>query len=161
MAFPDSLSAFYQLSGTEPFGIQKENDMASAYVFEDGSFTVQGSFEINGDACLYSLQRNLSGTLPPYMSRIKAPDAYEEWDYTTASGAYVCIDWCRDADWPYFPNIDNTGELKFGHTVYIHYTQDDAFITLWGYVPDGKEDAEAFADMFDFAKACSGRPISS
>lgn len=161
MAYPASLSEFYRLTGTEPFGLPEYGDQVPAYVFEDGSFHVEGSFSLHGISCDFSLERALAGTLPPYTRLLHDPDAYEEWTYTTASGAAVCIDWSKEADHMYYDYGEGSANLRYGHTVTVHYAQDGAFLTLWGYVPGGKEDAEALADLFDFATACAGRPESA
>ena len=72
-----------------------------------------------------------------------------------------CIDWSKEADHMYYDYGEGSAKLRYGHTVTVHYAQDGAFLTLWGYVPGGKEDAEALADLFDFATACAGRPDSA
>lgn len=152
--FPTDMQEFYRLSGTEPFGA----DMGTAYVFEDGSYLLEGSFLYQGEYLDYSLERHIEGTLPPFTRRLGDPESYEEWGYTTSRGCTVCIDWSKEADWLYYTYEQREPVLNYGHTVFVSYAKDGAFLTLWGYVPGGKEAAQDFAELFDLEAACSGRP---
>ena len=152
--FPTDMQEFYRLSGTEPFGA----DMGTAYVFEDGSYLFEGSFIYQGEYLDYSLVRHIEGTLPPFTRRLSEPENYEEWGYTTSRGCTVCIDWSKEADHLYYTYEQREPVLNYGHTVFVSYAQDGAFLTLWGYVPGGKEAAQKFAELFDLEAACTGRP---
>ena len=152
--FAADMEDFCRLSGTEPFGA----DMGTAYVFEDGSYLFQGSFLYQGEYLDYSLERHIEGTLPPFTRRLGEPENYEEWEYTTSRGCTVCIDWSKEADWLYYTYEQGEAVLNYGHTVFVSYAKDGAFLTQWGYVPGGKEAAQDFAELFDLEAACTGRP---
>ncbi len=152
--FPTDMQEFYRLSGTEPFGA----DMGTAYVFEDGSYLLEGSFIYQGEYLDYSLERHIEGTLPPFTRRLSEPENYEEWGYTTSRGCTVCIDWSKEADHLYYTYEQREPVLNYGHTVFVSYAKDGAFLTLWGYVPGGKEAAQEFAELLDLEAACTGRP---
>lgn len=86
---------------------------------------------------MYTLVRNISGTLPRWKAR------YGSWMgtpsvYRTALGADVVI--------------AASGELPM---TYIFYHHDNAFLQLSARVTDA-ETAKALADTFDFAAACAG-----
>lgn len=152
--FAEDMQDFCRLSGTEPFG----GEMGTAYVFEDGSYLLEGSFIYQGEYLDYSLERHIEGTLPPFTRRLSEPENYEEWGYTTSRGCTVCIDWSKEADWLYYTYEQREPVLNYGHTVFVSYAQDGAFLTLWGYVPGGKEAAQEFAELLDLEAACTGRP---
>ena len=152
--FAADMEDFCRLSGTEPFGA----DMGTAYVFEDGSYLFQGSFLYQGEYLDYSLERHIEGTMPPFTRRLGEPENYEEWEYTTSRGCTVCIDWSKEADWLYYTYEQGEAVLNYGHTVFVSYAKDGAFLTQWGYVPGGKEAAQDFAELFDLEAACTGRP---
>ena len=154
--FPPTEAEFYRLTGTTPF-FNGEGYFAPMYVFEDGAYHAEGDVEIDGVSFIWSLSRYLNGTIPAYMSLIQDPDAYEEWGFQNGFGNEVCIDYSREADSPYYdPSAPE--ETKFAHTVILHYTSENAFLTLSCQVPGGREQAEALADAFDFAAACEGQP---
>ena len=152
--YAEDMQDFYKLSGTEPFGA----DMGAAYVFEDGSYLLQSGVYLNGEYLDYSLERHIEGTLPPFTRRLGDPESYEEWGYTTSRGCTVCIDWSKEADRLYYTYEQGEPVLNYGHTVFVSYAKDGAFLTLWSYLPGGKEAAQDFAELFDLEAACSGRP---
>ena len=149
--FPPTDAEFYRLTGTEPF-FHGEGWFAPMYVFEDGAYKAEGGIEIFGQSCVWTLTRYEPGTLPPYMSLLWNEDSYDEWAYQTASGAELCIDCSREGS-----NLDPSAGEPF-YSVIIYYTGENAFLTLSGQMPRGREGAEALAEAFDFAAACEGQP---
>ncbi|MBR5094686.1 MAG: hypothetical protein IK095_06285 [Oscillospiraceae bacterium] len=159
MVFPPTEAEFYRLTGTKPF-FHGEGYLAPMYVFEDGAYKAEGGIEIGGASFAWSLSRYRNGTIPAYMSLIQDPGAYEEWGYRNAFGNEVCIDCSKEADAPYLDPAAPE-EPRSAHTVILHYTTEDAFLTLYCQVPGGREGAEALADAFDFAAACEGVPAEN
>ena len=156
MVFPPTEAEFYRLTGTRPF-FCGEGGFAPMYVFEDGAYKAEGDVQIDGVPFAWALSRYRNGTIPAYMSLIQNPDAYEEWTYRNAFGDEVCLDYSRETDAPY-SDPAAPEEARFAHTVILHYTSENAFLTLSCQVPGGREQAEALAEAFDFAAACEGLP---
>ena len=149
--FPPTEAEFYRLTGTKPF-FRGEGWFVPTYVFEDGAYKAEGGIELFGQSCGWTLTRYEPGTLPPYMSLLWNEDGYDEWAYKTASGAELCIDCSREGS-----NLDPSAGEPF-YSVIIYYTGENAFLTLSGQMPRGREGAEALAEAFDFAAACEGLP---
>ena len=153
MVFPPTSAEFYRLTGTKPF-FSGEGYFAPMYVFEDGAYKAEGGIELFGQSCIWTLTRYEPGTLPPYMSLLWNEDSYDEWAYKTASGAELCIDCSREGT-VFDPTSEDAEPL---YSVIIYYTGENAFLTLSGSMPRGREGAEALAEAFDFAVACEGVP---
>lgn len=134
----------YTLAGTGTFLLKDENNMIGGYVYEDGSFMCEGEMDSDGvESFDYQLNRNVKGSLSVAGLNIGDANAYEEWGYTTSSGANVCLD------------------LSPTHALII-YEAEDSFVVaniLMGSEGNGEDNApltkkglEAFADTIDFAE---------
>ena len=133
---------FYSAAGTEHFTLGNdncENDPKWGYVYEDGSFKLEGNSTFCTDG-MYCLLKNMSGTLPPMESTVWNQASYSESLYSTKSGAEVVI---------------ATSDTE--STAFIFYQQDNVFLQLIAKV-EGITAAKALADTFDFSAACSGEP---
>lgn len=136
MSASTGMNDFYAKAGTAAF-TRGDNEPAGGYIYEDGSFRLDGASTLCEDG-MYTLVRNISGTLPPMESSVWELDGYAESVYRTALGADVVI--------------AASGELPM---TYIFYHHDNAFLQLSARVTDA-EAAKALADTFDFAAACAG-----
>lgn len=153
LVFPPTEAEFARLTGTAPFFLG-QGWVSPGYVFEDGAYKSEGSLLLDGQECIWSLSRYVPGTIPAYLTLIRDEADFEEWTYTTALGATVVIDMSREGQ-----NLSMNSENEaLYRSVLIHYTGEDAFLSLSGQVPGGREQAEALAEAFDFAAACEGEP---
>ena len=153
LVFPPTEAEFYRLTGTAPF-FRGEGWVSPGYVFEDGAYKSEGSLDLNGQECIWSLSRYVPGTIPAYLTLIRDEADFEEWTYTTSLGAAVVIDLSREGQ-----NLSLNGENEeIYHSALIHYTGEDAFLNLSCQLPGGREQAERLAEAFDFSAACEGQP---
>lgn len=130
---------FYKVTGLSPF-IQEEHKLWPKIIYEEGSFSLEGSL----DGRYFSLVRGAKGYLDPSHNYVYDPEEYEEWQYTTASGALLSL------------AARNTGD---GQSVFVFYQDDDYLVTIMANVSGGedyKAKAEAFAEKFDYAALCAG-----
>lgn len=142
MAVIEDKRDFYSAAGTEDFILgngSPKNDPTWGYVYEDGSFKLEGNSTFCTDG-MYCLLKSLSGTLPPMESMVWNEASYSESLYTTKSGAEVVI--------------ATSGTEP---TAFIFYRQDHVFLQLIAKVGDITA-AKALADTFDFSAACLGEP---
>ena len=157
--FPEDQEAFHSITGTEPFFFPGEeySTFHGNYVFEDGSFLCEGFWNpdgrsvADGGMLLYTLTRTGPGYVYPFARYIDEPEAYTEWEYTTAKGANVHIAW-REGK----PGSAEDGYS--GDQVFIFYEENQWVITVGCLAHGGMstERAQALADCFDFSAACRG-----
>ena len=76
---------FSALTGAEPF-LPEGNRIGGGYVFADGAFKLEGSFDLEGTEIIYAVNRTCEGALYPYSLSIDTGREYEEWQYTTQKG---------------------------------------------------------------------------
>ena len=115
-ATPENDAQFHQLAGIGNFILRQE-----------------GAFEF---------VKSRRDVLDPSVQELYGSAQYEEWQYTTATGALVNI-----ASWDW-SHPENEKSLTW-----VLYENDDTMITVFGTTPLGRENCEAFADSFDFAEA--------
>ena len=137
----DSENTLYALLEADPF--LTDCAAVSGYLYEDGSFQAYGT-NVSGKSYEYQLGRYVKGAFSEVTLNIGNAGDYEEWIYTTSRGDEV--------------------QLSLGPSrCVVMSDQPKAFvaINLLGgtegnslFMPDPvtKEDLEAFAELFDFAK---------
>ena len=137
----DSEDTLYSLLNAEPF--LTDCTAVSGYIYEDGSFQAYGT-NVSGKSYEYQLGRYVKGAFSEVTLNIGSAEDYEEWIYTTSRGDEV--------------------QLSLGSSrCVVMSDQPKAFvaINLLGgtegnsfFMPEPvtKEDLEAFAELFDFAK---------
>ncbi len=131
---PLSLKDFYLTAGTGEF---LPEGQAAGYVYEDGSFKLEGAVYPGGNASgtgsSFSLTKTLSGTVVPLWYPIGEPEKYSQWEYTNAYGDTVLL--CFDED---------RGNLC------ILFDRDGIFLQLGSSSLTEPKDCEALADCFVF-----------
>ena len=131
---PMNLRDFYLAAGTGEFLPGGE---AAGYVYEDGSFKLEGSVYPNkgssGKGSFFTLTKTLSGTIVPLWYPIEEPEEYSQWEYTNIYGdnVLICFDEGRD-------------------DLCILFESDGIFIQLGSSSPADPQDCEALADCFVF-----------
>lgn len=131
---PMNLTDFYLAAGTGEFLPGGE---AAGYVYEDGSFKLEGSVYPNkgssGKGSFFTLTKTLSGTIVPLWYPIEEPEEYSQWEYTNIYGdnVLICFDEGRD-------------------DLCILFESDGIFIQLGSSSPADPQDCEALADCFVF-----------
>jgi len=114
----------------------------NGYVFEDGSFQADGT-NVAGKCYEYQLARYVKGSFSEVTLNVGDAEGYDEWIYTTASGADVQLSMGPDrcvllADLPdSFIAVNLLGGTS-GNSIFMPE-------------PVTKADLEAFADFFDFS----------
>lgn len=133
-ASPMNLDDFYLAAGTGEF---LPGGQASGYVYEDGSFKLEGIVYPSGDTAdkgsFFSLTKTLSGTVVPLWYPIDEPEKYSQWEYTNSYGDNVLI--CFNED---------KGSLC------ILFEGEGIFIQLGSSSCGSARDCEALADCFVF-----------
>ena len=137
----DSEDTLYALLEAEPF--LTDCAAVSGYLYEDGSFQAYGT-NVSGKSYEYQLGRYVKGAFSEVTLNIGSAEDYEEWTYTTSRGDEV--------------------QLSLGpNRCVVMSDQPKAFVainllggtegnSLFMPEPVTKEDLEAFAELFDFAK---------
>ena len=137
----DSEDTLYTLLEAEPF--LTDCAAVSGYLYEDGSFQAYGT-NVSGKSYEYQLGRYVKGAFSEVTLNIGNAEDYEEWIYTTSRGDEV--------------------QLSLGpNRCVVMSDQPKAFVainllggtegnSLFMPEPVTKEDLEAFAELFDFAK---------
>lgn len=74
----------YSLAGVDPF--LTNCDAVWGYVYEDGSFHIDGTSNYNGKCFEYQLGRYMKGSFSEVTLNVGNADQYKEWMYTTSSG---------------------------------------------------------------------------
>lgn len=133
---PQGMNDLYELAGTEEFIVSESLVAIPKYIFEDGSFVLEGSYADG----IFSFLRNNTGTLPSMQVNVWNADEYEEASYTNRSGDIVCIAFNRTLE-----------------TAHILYNSGNAYIDLIAQAGNRAE-AESLADCFRFSDAAAGVP---
>lgn len=69
-----------------------ENQMYSGYIYEDGTFHMEGTLEVDGYGPLdYQFLRCVRGTFTDISLTVGHIDEYTQWSYTTSKGAPVTL----------------------------------------------------------------------
>ncbi len=142
---------FIEISGTEDLLIKTgkgnflgtANTVQSAYMYEDGTFHIDGLAQLSGLAIDYQMMYYKKGSFNDSILNIGNAEDYQEWSYQTANGVTVSL---------------SIGPKK----ALVILALDDAFVTInvlagteTGFLDEsGKittSDLEAFADSFDFS----------
>lgn len=141
---PENDAQFHQLAGIGPFILREEGEFEfQCYiVYEDGSFHGFGFLPFGEEGYPFTFVRSRKNVLDPTVQELYGSEQYEEWQYTTATGALVNI-----ASWDW-SHPENGKSLTW-----VFYENEDTMITVFGTTPLGHESCEAFADSFDFAEA--------
>lgn len=132
---PAGMEEFYLLAGTEPFALE-ENQPIGGYLYEDGSFRLDGQWKDRP----YSLTKSMAGSLPAVLGLVANAGSYEEWSYTNRSGDALSLAISREEQ----------------HLM-AFCDGDGASLLLTAQITD-KAEAEALADSIDFGAALSGEP---
>ena len=144
---PATLPEFYATAGTGNF--LTENVLGNGYVYEDGSFMLQGDIRPYGlpensgapdRVFSFYVHKSLAGTVIPYFSSSDDPENYTEWEYTNQHGDTVLM------------SFDETrGRLM------VFFDSDGVFLQMNAgsiYEPiESREEAEHIADQFIFHEA--------
>lgn len=141
---PENDAQFHQLAGIGQFILREEDDyeFQCYIVYEDGSFHGFGFLPFDEEGYPFTFVRSRKNVLDPTVQELYGSEQYEEWQYTTATGALVNI-----ASWDW-------GHPENGKSLtWVFYENEDTMITVFGTTPLGHESCEAFADSFDFAEA--------
>ena len=143
-ATPENDAQFHQLAGIGNFILRQEGafEFQCYRVFEDGSFKGFGFLPFGEEGYPFTFVKSRRDVLDPSVQELYGSAQYEEWQYTTATGALVNI-----ASWDW-SHPENEKSLTW-----VLYENDDTMITVFGTTPLGRENCEAFADSFDFAEA--------
>lgn len=144
---PSTLREFYATAGTGSF--LTENVQGMGYVYEDGSFVLQGEVRPYGllesgsapdRVFSFYVNKNLAGTVIPYFSSSDDPENYTEWEYTNQHGDTVLMSFDEDR-----------GRLM------VFFDLDGVFLQVNAgsiYAPiESREEAERIADQFIFHEA--------
>lgn len=128
-------SMFYRVTGAGEFVLSDDIDMKGAahYVYEDGSFYIQARAVIDGQDCFVGLSRGTKNVLDPMLSYVYDLEQYRESLYTTGKGVEV--------------NLASNGKSSF-----VFYDSGDYMVTV--HADCGN--AQALAQLFDFAAMCQG-----
>ncbi len=142
---PATQEDFYRAAGTGVFLTEGEG---SGYIYEDGSFLLQG---LDENISLYIL-KNLSGTILPLSSGMDRPENYQEWEYTNIHGDTVLMAFNEHRE-----DIDaSVADLR------IFFDMDGVFVMVHAGFYDGepvtKADCEAIADRIIFHELLKTEP---
>ena len=135
-----SEKGLYKMLDADPF--ISNCTAISGYVYEDGSFQGDGTI-VAGKCYEYQLARYVKGSFSEVTLNVGDAEGYNEWIYTTKSGADVQLSMGPDrcvllADLPSsFIAINLLGGTE-GNSIFMPE-------------PVTKADLEAFADFFDFS----------
>ncbi len=125
------------------------------YIFEDGSFHIDGDIELPDYGKLdYQMSRNVRGTFSDVILSVNDIQAWQEWAYTTKDGTAVTLALSPNrgliiAD---LPDSFVTINVLAGTESKI----EDVFSSG----PIGKAEMEALADSFGFTLLTPARPVS-
>lgn len=139
---------FFALSGVEPFFDGEHSPRMGGYVFEDGSFSLESSFTVDGKQLNYRLFRIRTGSIYPY-GGAGLPVDYEEIQYQNRRGQQVVITLFH------VPEQDDTASITYvspdGDT-YLEMNLDN-----FGAPEDldWVKTAKAAADLVDFQALCA------
>lgn len=142
---PATQEDFYRAAGTGVFLTEGEG---SGYIYEDGSFLLQG---LDENISLYIL-KNLSGTILPLSSGMDRPENYQEWEYTNIHEDTVLMAFNEHRE-----DIDaSEADLR------IFFDMDGVFVMVHAGFYDGepvtKADCEALADKIIFHELLKTEP---
>ena len=145
MVTPPNNSYFFQITGLEPFLLTEggSDDMLCQQVYEDGSFQAEISARVNGVDTSLTLARGRKGTLDPSYRDVEDIDSFEEWQYTTQTGATV-----------------NLAVRAGGGRAFVFYDDENYIVTLFSSVPEGENYracTEALAELVDYKAVCGGK----
>lgn len=137
----DSEDTLYALLEAEPF--LTDCAAVSGYLYEDGSFQAYGT-NVSGKSYEYQLGRYVKGAFSEVTLNIGNAEDYEEWIYTTSRGDEVQLS--------LGPNRCVVMSDQPKVFVAINLLGGTEGNSLFMPEPVTKEDLEAFAELFDFAK---------
>ncbi len=144
MQHPRTKDLFYKATGLNSFlDEEKENiNWSAKYIFEDGSFRLEGSADLNGKTVPFGFSRNRIGTLAMGYFFIWGADDYEEWQYNVGGTTLNLA-------------LQQTEETSKG---FAFAEQGDWFFTLdcGTYREDSvtREDLETLTSLFDYDELC-------
>lgn len=142
---PLTLEDFYRTAGTGAFLAEGDG---GGYIYEDGSFLLQGLDE----TFALSILKSLSGTLLPLSSGMDRPENYQEWEYTNIHGDTVLMAFNEHRE-----DIDvSVADLR------IFFDMDGVYIMAdAGFYDEEsvtKSDCEAIADRIIFHELLKTAP---
>ena len=142
---PLTLEDFYRTAGTGVFLAEGDG---GGYIYEDGSFLLQGLDE----TFALSILKSLSGTILPLSSGMDRPENYQEWEYTNIHGDTVLMAFNEHRE-----DIDvSVADLR------IFFDMDGVYIMADAGFYDGepvtKSDCEAIADRIIFHELLKTAP---
>lgn len=120
------------------------NRLYSGYAYDDGSFAYDGqAILVNSAVVEYQLVNYVKGTFSDVCLNVGNADAYEEWQYTSASGVQVSLALSETK-----ALIIADRENSFVVVNVLAGTGDSGF----GSSSITEEDLQRFADLFDFTQ---------
>lgn len=137
----DSEDTLYSLLNAEPF--LTDCTAVSGYIYEDGSFQAYVT-NVSGKSYEYQLGRYVKGAFSEVTLNIGSAEDYEEWIYTTSRGDEVQL-----SLGPSRCVVMSDQPKAFVAINLLGGTEGNSFFMP---EPVTKEDLEAFAELFDFAK---------
>lgn len=142
---PLTLEDFYHTAGTGVFLAEGDG---GGYIYEDGSFLLQGLDE----TFALSILKSLSGTILPLSSGMDRPENYQEWEYTNIHGDTVLMAFNEHRE-----DIDvSVADLR------IFFDMDGVYIMadagFYDEEPVTKSDCEAIADRIIFHELLKTAP---
>lgn len=142
---PLTLEDFYRTAGTGAFLAEGDG---GGYIYEDGSFLLQGLDE----TFALSILKSLSGTILPLSSGMDRPENYQEWEYTNIHGDTVLMAFNEHRE-----DIDvSVADLR------IFFDMDGVYIMAdAGFYDEEsvtKSDCEAIADRIIFHELLKTAP---
>ena len=142
---PLTLEDFYRAAGTGAFLTEGDG---GGYIYEDGSFLLQGLDE----TFALSILKSLSGTILPLSSGMDRPENYQEWEYTNIHGDTVLMAFNEHRE-----DIDvSVADLR------IFFDMDGVYIMadagFYDEEPVTKSDCEAIADRIIFHELLKTAP---
>lgn len=145
MVTPPNNSYFFQITGLAPFLLTEggSDDMLCQQVYEDGSFQAEVFTTVEGVETSLTLARGRKGTLDPSYRDVEDINSFEEWQYTTQTGALV-----------------NLAVRAGGGRAFVFYDDENYIVTLFASVPEGEHyraATEALAELVDYKAVCGGR----
>ena len=143
MYAPPTDAKFYKVSGCEPF-VLSDNSLSPRYLYEDGSYKVEGYVSAGEQEQVLSFIRGRKGVLDPSLTTVYDSGDYEEWQYINASGDELNL--ARNT----VPS-QVTGDCG----LFIFCEKGDYIFTVFASAVS-KEQAELLADQFDFDTAAKG-----
>lgn len=137
-ATPMTHELFYQATGMEDFLRTDKAHWICQYIYEDGSFKLEGAAE----NMLFSMQRSLSGTLAPYIMYVSQPEEYDEWQFESDG------------------HLLNLAVKANSGIIFLQ--EGEQYITISFSLRDDEKttpmlkrsDAEHFANLFDYGILC-------